>query len=322
MTRPDPRQTAALSAALSRAVDLSAIKARADAANTPQPAPGRPPSAQPGAAASVVDVTEANFEAEVVERSTQVPVVVALVAGWSAQSTQLLTTLEKLAAEDNGSWQLARVDVETSPRVAQLFGVQAVPMVIAIAARQPVDAFNDVPPPDRVRQWIDSILDALRDRLPGIRAAEAAAPAAAEDTAPEPEDERFVAAETALNLGDFAGAEVAYQSILDAEPGNTEARAALAQVTFLARAQATDPSVIVRADISPDDVDAQMSAADLELAGQQVEQAFTRLINAVRRSAGPDRDKARTHLVSLFDLFAPDDPRVVKARRDLASALF
>ncbi|GAA3011282.1 tetratricopeptide repeat protein [Actinokineospora diospyrosa] len=320
MTRPDPRQTAALSAALSRAVDLSALKARADAASTPQPAPGRPPST-PAGPSFVVDVAEANFEAEVVERSTQVPVVVALVAGWSAQSTQLLATLEQLAAEDNGSWHLAKVDVEASPRVAQLFGVQAVPMVIAIAGRQPVDAFNDVPPPDRVRQWIDSILDALRDRLPGIRAAEAAAPPA-DDTAPEPEDERFVAAETALNLGDFAAAEVAYQSILAAEPHNAEAKAALAQVQFLSRAQATDPSVIVRADISPDDVDAQLSAADLEVAGQQVEQAFTRLINAVRRSSGPDRDKARTHLVSLFDLFAPDDTRVVKARRDLASALF
>ncbi|GLZ43392.1 tetratricopeptide repeat protein [Actinokineospora sp. NBRC 105648] len=323
MTRPDPRQTAALSAALSRAVDLSALKARADAAKTPPPAAAGTSAAPTQGGAHAIDVTEAGFQAEVVERSLQIPVVVALVASWSAQSQQLVAVLEKLAAQDRGSWLLAKVDIELNPRVAQLFGVQAVPMVVAIAGGQPVDAFNDVPPEDRVRQWIDSILDALRDRLPGIRAAEAGEGAAAEEEpAPEPEDERFTTAEAAFDRGDFPAAETAYQAILDAEPGNTEAKAALAQVKFLARAQATDPSVIVRADISPDDVDAQLSAADLEVAGQQVEQAFARLIAAVRRSSGPERDKARTHLVSLFDLFAADDQRVAKARRDLASALF
>ncbi|WP_018682246.1 tetratricopeptide repeat protein [Actinokineospora enzanensis] len=321
MTRPDPRQTAALSAALSRAVDLSALKARADATKTAPPAVGANTAAAAGPVSGfVIDVTEANFEAEVVERSLQIPVVVALVAGWSAQSKQLLATLEKLAAEGRGAWRLAVVDVEASPRVAQLFGVQAVPMVIAIAARQPVDAFNDVPPEDRARQWINSILDALRDRLPGIRAAEADAGPVEEQ--PEPEDERFTVAQDALEKGDFTAAEAGYQAILDAEPGNTDARDALAQVRFLARTQQTDPSVIVRADTSPDDIDAQMAAADLELAGQAVEKAFARLIAAVRRSSGADRDKARTHLVSLFDLFAADDPRVAKARRDLASALF
>ncbi|PPK61108.1 tetratricopeptide repeat protein [Actinokineospora auranticolor] len=325
MTRPDPRQTAALSAALSRAVDLSALKARADAAAR-APKPATPASDQDDtdapatSGAHSIDVTEANFEAEVVERSAEVPVVVALVAGWSAQSKQLVGVLERLAVEGRGAWRLAKVDVEISPRVAQLFGVQAVPMVIAIAARQPVDAFNDVPPEDRVRQWINSILDALRDRLPGIRAAEAGAPAAVAE--PEPEDERFAAAEDAFEAGDFETAEARYQAILDAEPANADAKAALAQVRFLARTQAIDPSVIVRADTSPDDVDAQAGAADLELAGQQVEKAFGRLIAAVRRSSGAERDKARTHLVSLFDLFPADDPRVVKARRELASALF
>ncbi|SDC61023.1 tetratricopeptide repeat protein [Actinokineospora iranica] len=318
MTRPDPRQTAALSAALSRAVDLSALKARADAAKKTSPAAG--PTANANAAAHVVDVTEATFQPEVVERSLQVPVVVALTASWSAQAQQLVAMLERLAAEGRGAWLLAKVDVETSPRIAQLFGAQAVPMVIAVAGGQPVEAFGDVPPEPQVQQWISGLLDALRDRLPGIRAAESAAPA--EAAAPEPEDERFAAAEAAFERGDYTAAETAYEGILAGEPGNAEAKAALAQVRFLARAEGTDPSVIVRADISPDDVDAQLAAADLELAGQQAEQAFARLIAAVRRSSGAERDKARTHLVSLFELFAPDDPRVAKARRELASALF
>ncbi|HVK22063.1 MAG TPA: tetratricopeptide repeat protein [Actinokineospora sp.] len=316
MTRPDPRQTAALSAALSRAVDLSALKARAE---TPAKASGGAAPAPTSAFSS--DVTEASFQGEVVERSMEVPVLVALHASWSAQSQQLLTLLDRLVAEYNGAWRLCKVDVEASPRVAQLFGAQSVPMVVAIAAGQPVEAFAEVPPEPRLREWIGGLLDALRDRMPAIRAAEESAP---EGTAPEPEpeDERFVAAETAFEQGDYAAAAAAYQGILDTEPGNEEAKAALAQVEFLARTEATDPSVIVRADTSPEDVEAQVAAADLELAGQQVEVAFARLINTVRRTAGDDRDKARTHLVSLFDLFAADDPRVAKARRDLASALY
>ena len=91
---------------------------------------------------------------------------------------------------------------------------------------------------------------------------------------------------------------------------------------FLARAEAADPSVVVRADTSPEDIDAQLSAADVELANQQIEQAFTRLLEVIRRTSGADRDRARTHLVELFGLFPPDDPLVAKARRDLASALY
>ncbi|UVS81310.1 MULTISPECIES: tetratricopeptide repeat protein [Actinokineospora] len=318
VTRPDPRNTAALSAALSRAVDLSALKARADAART-TPAGGKQQQAPAGD--HVVDVTEATFQAEVVEASMQVPVIVALGASWSGQAQQLVALLEKLAAEFGGAWRLAKVDIETSPRVAQLFGVQAVPMTVAVAAGQPIEAFGDIPPEPQLRQWLGSLVDALRDRLPGIREAEAAG-GGQEAAEPEPDDPRLTAAEDALDRGDYAAAEAAYQAILDSEPANEHAAAALTQVRFMARTQATDPSVIVRADTSPDDFEAQLAAADLEVAGHQVEKAFTRLIAAVRRASGDDRDKVRGHLVGLFDLFAPDDPRVAKARRDLASALF
>lgn len=300
---------------------MSALKARADAART-APAGAQAQQGTPQSAEHVVDVTEATFQAEVVERSLQVPVIVALVAGWSGQSQQLVALLEKLAAEFKGAWRLAKVDVEASPRVAQLFGAQAVPMTIAVAAGQPVEAFGDIPPEPQLRQWLTSLVDALRERLPGIAEAEAGGGEPAEPAEPAPDDPRLVAAETALDRGDYAAAEAAYQSILDSEPANEHAAAALVQVRFLARTQATDPSVIVRADMSPDDFDAQCAAADLEVAGQQVDKAFARLIAAVRRAAGDDRDRVRGHLVGLFDLFEPDDPRIAKARRDLASALF
>jgi putative thioredoxin len=313
-------------------VDLSALKARAEAATRPPAAPSAPgggaPASPPASSASpgafVIEVTEATFQAEVVERSLQVPVIVDLWAEWCGPCKQLSPVLERLAGAANGAWILAKVDVDASPRIAQLFGVQSIPTVVAIAGGQPVEAFAGVQPEPQIRQWLASLLDALRDRLPGIRAAEegAGADAEADTVEPEPEDPRFVAAETAFENGDFDGAVAAYQKILAEEPANEQASAALAQVKFLARAESADPAVVTRADAAPDDVDLQLSAADVELAGRQVEQAFARLLGVIRRTSGSDRDRARTHLVELFALFPPDDPQVAKARRDLASALY
>jgi putative thioredoxin len=303
-------------------VDLSALKARAEAA-TRAPAPTAPaPDGAPAPSGGpfVIDVTEATFQAEVVERSLQVPVIVDLWAEWCGPCKQLSPVLERLAQAANGAWLLAKVDVDANPRIAQIFGVQSIPTVVAIAGGQPVEAFAGAQPEPQIKQWLASLLDALRDQLPGIRAAEAGGGEA--EPEPEPEDLRFVTAETAFENGDFDGAIAAYQKILDEEPANEQARAALAQVRFMARAEAADPSVVVRADTSPEDIDAQLAAADVELAGQMVEKAFGRLLGVIRRTSGADRDRARTHLVELFGLFSPDDPDVAKARRDLASALY
>jgi putative thioredoxin len=320
VSRPSPQQTAAMSGAISGAVDLSALKARADSAARPQ-VPGTVPSH--GASARVLDVTEQSFQTDVVDRSMQVPVIVDLWATWCGPCKQLSPLLERLAEAAGGAWVLAKIDVDANPRIAQLFGVQSIPTVVAIAGGQPVDAFSGARPEPQVRQWISSILDALRDRLPGIRAAEQAAPgASAGEPAAEPDDPRFTAAEAAVAAGDYAAATAAYQRILDAEPANEEARLALTQVRFLDRAESADPSAVARADAAPHDVDAQIAAADVEVAGQQPERAFERLVEAVRRLTGDDRDRVRAHLVELFELFGPDDPRVTSARRALARALF
>ena len=308
-------------------MDLSALKARADASRKAPAAPSGPQQQQQAASPSangafVIEVTEDTFQTDVVERSLQVPVIVDLWAEWCGPCKQLSPLLERLAQAGNGAWILAKVDVDANPRIAQLFGVQSIPTVVAIAGGQPVEAFAGAQPEPQIKQWLASLLDALRDRLPGIRAAESGAPAGEAEPEQEPEDPRFAAAEDAFEQGDFAAAEAAYQKILDAEPANEQAKAALAQVRFLARAEAADPSVVVRADTSPDDVDAQLAAADVELANSQVEEAFSRLLDVIRRTAGQDRDRARTHLVELFGLFSPEDPAVAKARRDLASALY
>ncbi len=321
MTRPDPRQNAAMSASMAGAVDLSALKNKAE---TPARPGAQPPAAgstgSSDASPAVVDVTEATFQAEVVDRSMQVPVVVDLWATWCEPCKQLSPVLERLAAEGGGSWVLAKVDVDANPRIAQLFQVQSIPTVIAIAGGQPVEAFAGGQPEPQIREWITSLLDSQRDQLPGIAAAEQGDSGA--EPVEEPEDPRFTAAEEALEAGDYAGAEAAYQQILEAEPDNEQAKAALAQVRFTARAENADTSAIDRADAAPDDVDAQIAASDAELAVQRVEEAFNRLVRTVKRTSGDERNGVRQHLVEMFELFPEGDERVLAGRKALASALF
>ncbi|EWM16176.1 thioredoxin, partial [Kutzneria sp. 744] len=195
VTRPNPRQSAALSAALSGAVDLSGLKAKADATTRAPAAPaaGGPPAAATPAGEFVIAVSEASFQDDVVERSMQVPVIVDLWAEWCGPCKQLSPLLERLAQAAGGAWILATVDVDANPRIAQLFGVQSIPTVVAIAGGQPIDAFAGALPEPEIRKWLDSLLDALRDKLPGIAIAEQGNAGA--EPYEEPEDPRFTAAE-------------------------------------------------------------------------------------------------------------------------------
>jgi putative thioredoxin len=303
-----------MSAAFARAVDLSALKDR------PASASGAGPNGQPAGSSDspyIVDVTEASFN-QVLQASTQVLVVVDLWATWCEPCKQLSPILEGLAERGNGAWILARVDVDANPRISQAFGVQSIPTVVAIAGGQPVDAFTGALPEPQVRQWIDSLLDALRDKLPGIKEAEEAAGPAE----PEPEDPRLTAAQEATDRGDHAAAAQAYRDILDAEPGNVEAQSGLAWAEFLARAEGAPADAGTRSDADPADVDAATVAADADVAAGRAADGFARLIRTVRATTDDDRARAREHLLSLFALFAPDDPDVVAARRALAAALY
>jgi putative thioredoxin len=303
------------------AVDLAAVKARSEATARAQATPAGPPAGEGDDGAYVVDVTEQTFQAEVIDKSLQVPVIVDLWATWCEPCKQLSPVLERLAEAAGGAWTLAKVDIDANPRIRQAFGVQSVPTVVAVVGGQPVDGFSGALPEPDVRKWISALLDALRDRMPGIQEAEQRQ-GVVEEPVEEPDDPRFVAAEDAVEEGDWAAAEAAYAAILTAEPGNEQAEAALAQVRFMARAEQADPAAIARADAAPDDVDAQLAAADAEVATDAVEAAFARLVATVARTSGPDRDRARQHLVGLFELFPPDDTRVTAARRSLARALF
>ncbi|WP_067827917.1 tetratricopeptide repeat protein [Nocardia inohanensis] len=286
---------------MSGAVDLSALK-------------------QPAAAAADVPgghaVTEANFEDQVLRRSAQVPVVVALYSQRSPGSVELVRLLEKLVANSGGDWDLATVEAEANMRIAQAFQVQGIPTVVAVAAGQPLADFTGNQPEEQVTQWLAAVVDAVRGKLPGVGAGGA-------EAEPEvPEDPRFVAAEEALEQGDFDSAIAIYQDILNAEPNNADAKAALRQVQFIARVQQVDPDALAKADADPADLDAALAAADLEMFNQQPEASFDRLIAQVKRTAGDDRTRVRTHLLELFELFDPAEPIVMAARRKLAAALY
>jgi len=300
----------ALSAALAGAVDLAEIKARSEAAAraADAPAPGE----------HVVEVTEATFQAEVIDRSFQVPVLIDLWADWCEPCKQLSPILEKLANEAAGSWVLAKIDTEANPRIAQALQVQSIPAVYAVIGGQLVPGFQGALPEPQVREFVGAVLSAAQQaNLSG--AAPGGVPATPDEA---PADPRFDAAEQALQDGDFALAAQRYQAILDAEPANAEAALALRQVGLLQRVDKLDASTVARAEAAPDDIEAQLAAADYALASNDAEAAFRRLLAALRRMGSEERDAVRDRLVEYFDILGPDDPRVGPARRELANALF
>jgi putative thioredoxin len=296
------------------AVDLGARQAAAKRAQE------RPASA--GGSTSVVDVTDATFNAEVIDRSRTVPVLVDFWADWCQPCKQLGPILEKLANEAAGRWVLAKVDIDANPGLAQQLsrmGVQGIPFVAAVVAGQMLPVLNGAAPEPQVRQVLDQLFDALREQGLMPEGAPDAEPSAQQPAA----DPVRVEAEAALQRGDLDAAASAFGKLLEAQPNDLDAKSGLALVELQRRVADLDPGQ-ARKDAAdrPADAEAQTRVADLDLVEGRVEEAFDRLIGAVRRTSGDERDKVRKHLLSLFEVLPPDDPRVATARRRLASALF
>ena len=303
------------------AVDLGARQAAAQRSQQAAARTGGPAGPQGG---HVFDVTDATFNTEVVERSRTVPVIMDLWAEWCGPCRQLSPVLEKLAAEANGAWVLAKVDVDANPRLSQALQVQSIPMVVAVIGGQVVHGFLGALPEAQVRQWLDQVMQAAQQLgLPGAEGGPAEGGEGAEEQGGPVGDPAMLAAQQAMERGDMEAAAAAFRDMLAATPGHPAAVMGLAQVELIQRVGAFDHAQARRAAAeAPSDVEAQLRVADLELAEGNPEEAFDRLLGVIRRTAGEERDRARKHLIGLFDVLPPRDPRVTKARATLSSLLF
>jgi putative thioredoxin len=319
------------------AVDLGARQAAAQRSQQATARAGGPAGPQGD---NVIDVTEETFNVDVVERSRSVPVIMDLWAEWCQPCKQLSPILEKLAAEAAGDWVLAKVDVDANQQLAAALQVQSIPTVVAVIGGQLVNGFQGALPEAQVRQWIGQVMQ-VAEQLGLPPAAGQAAGAQSADGqpggAPAPNgpgmrggpgagmmsEPAFEEAQQAMERGDLDAAAAAFQRVLDSSPSNPVAALGLAQVELIRRVSSYDEGQARRAAAeNPADVEAQSQVADIEVATGRPEEGFDRLLGTISRTSGDDRNRARVHLVSLFDVFPPGDPAVAKARTRLSGLLF
>lgn len=296
------------------ALDLSALA---------RPAAPAPAAGQAGSSAGgwVVDATEADFQQVALEGSMSHLVVLSL---WSPRARESADFNARLAAAANaydGQLLLVQVDVDTNPGIGQALGAQAVPLVVGLVKGQPVPLFQSAVPDEQIRGYFEELIRLGAEH--GVTG-RAPAPGHVPEAPAEPEDDpRFAEADAAFNAGDLDGAIGAYEKLAAQSPADTEVAERLAGVRLMARTQGVDlqQARTAAADV-PEDVDAQLLVADLDVSGGHVDDAFDRLIQLVARTTESDRDRVRERLLELFVVVGSDDPRVATARRRLATALY
>jgi len=288
------------------AVDLGALAAQAR-------------RSEQGTPSGTVAVTEQSLQ-ELAQSSLQAPVLLAFVSAASPASEELAVRLARVCAEEGGAIVVGVCDVDAEPAIAQALQINAVPAVLALIGGRPAPIFQGSADDTQLRDVVRQILQVAREAgMPGGEAASGADAGPGEPDEP-PLPPLHQEAYDAIERDDLDGAIAAYTQALRENPRDADAKAGLAQVSLMARTRDTDPAA-VRAAAAQGDAAAQLAVADLDVLSGAVEDAFSRLLDAVRVSAGDERDAARERLVELFEVVGGDDPRVAAARRALAAAL-
>ena len=298
------------------AIDLSSLK-------QPPPPAGSAGSVGGAGGSYSGDVTEQNFQS-LLEASMAAPVVLVVHSPTRMPaSTQLADDLTALAEQAEGRYAVGRVDVDTQPGIAQAMQVQSVPFVAMVLQGRLAPFLQDAPPQEELRAIMDQVMQQMATQGMVGRHQPFGAAAATDDAAEAQGDPRYAPAEDALVAGDLDTAVAEYEKLLAANPADSEASVGLARAKLMQRTADVDLNAArQRAADTPDDVEAQILVADCDLLGGHVDDAFRRLVELVRRTAGDERERTRSHLVELFAVVGNDDPRVVKGRQALASALF
>ena len=308
------------------AVDLSsfapATKPAGSTGATLSPTAGDRPSGASGLPVPLVVDVDASSLREAAEVSTRVPVVIVLHTPRSQASTDLAAALEQLADQYAGRFQLARVNVDAAPEVAQALQAQAIPTVVALIAGQPVPMFQGTVPQEQLRSVIDQLLEVAAAN--GVNGTIAVDGAAGGDPQAEPEETEVErAAREAIEAGDFAAAEEVYAHAIAQNPGDDDLKVARNQVRLMARLDGQDPhELLTAADAAPADLAAALAGADAALALGDVNAALGRALEAVRTHVGEERETARLRLLELFEIIGSTSPEVAQARRRLATMLY
>jgi len=304
-----------LPASIAGAVDLSALAAR-------HAQPEAPEGGAPAAPGVVISASDADLS-QIVELSSRVPVIIAIVASWSEPSAQLAPVLERLVEAQRGRLVLATVDADRSPQIVQAFQAQSVPTVAAVIAGRPAPLFTGAQPEEQIADVLAQVLDFAAQQ--GVTGSVPVGEPGEEpgEPAPPPVPPLHQEAYDALDAGDLAAAVAAFEKAIAQSPRDSEAIAGLAQVRLLQRLQGRSADdVRAAAAAAPGDVEAQMLVADLDLSGGHVEDAFLRLLDLVATLVGDAKQDVRLRLLDLFEIVGVDDPRVTAARKRLTTLLY
>ena len=268
------------------------------------------PKVDPSIPMPGIQVTVENLSNEILPLSLVRPVIVLMWSSRSPESMEMVKTLGKLEVDYKAAFALARVDIDSNPEVGQAFQTKSIPYAVAIIAEQMVPLFEQSYPEAQVKMVIDKVLTLASEQGIGQAPVEQI----------EPEE---IEAMDALESGDYSAAEAAYKKWLARKPAENLAKLGLAQTQLLIRTEGLDlKEVVAQSTASPTDIELQLKAADVEIVNGGVEASFSRLLSVIRETSGDDRTKAKNHLLNLFALVDPSDPRLAAARKELASALF